>query len=88
MCNNKIFTTRFSHNSWVGFIIVNVFSNFRPNIFEDSSTSSVVNTSIGLRSSKNRIINLSFGFGLTEDSPDVLLGLSMPIDFSGLKPGA
>jgi len=40
----------------------------------EDSTSSVVNTSIGLRSS--------------EDSPDVLLGLSMPIDFSGLKPGA
>ncbi|MGJ3256807.1 MAG: transporter [Alcanivorax sp.] len=54
----------------------------------EDSTSSVVNTSIGLRSSNNRIINLSFGFGLTEDSPDVLLGLSMPIDFSGLKPGA
>lgn len=54
----------------------------------EDSTSSVVNTSLGLRSSKNRIINLSFGFGLTEDSPDVLLGISMPIDFSGLKPGA
>lgn len=54
----------------------------------EDSTSSVVNTSLGLRSSKNRIINLSFGFGLTEDSPDVLLGLSMPIDFTGLKPGA
>ncbi|KZX89058.1 flagellar protein FilC, partial [Alcanivorax sp. HI0013] len=54
----------------------------------EDSTSSVVNTSIGLRTSKNRIINFSFGFGLTEDSPDVLLGLSMPIDFSALKPGA
>ncbi len=54
----------------------------------EDSTSSVVNTSLGLRTSSNRIINLSFGFGLTEDSPDVLLGLSMPIDFSGLKPGA
>ena len=53
----------------------------------EDSTSSVVNTSLGLRSSKNRIINLSFGFGLTEDSPDVLLGISMPIDFTGLKPG-
>ena len=63
-------------------------------IFEDytasseDSTSSVVNTSLGLRTSSNRIVNLSFGFGLTEDSPDVLLGISMPIDFSGLKPGA
>lgn len=54
----------------------------------EDSTSSVVNTSLGLRSASNRIINLSFGFGLTEDSPDVLLGFSMPLDFSGLKPGA
>ncbi len=63
-------------------------------VFEDytasseDSTSSVVNTSLGLRTASNRIVNLSFGFGLTEDSPDVLLGISMPIDFSGLKPGA
>ena len=69
--------------------------NFETNfLFEDytaaseDSTSSVINTSLGLRTSKNRIVNLSFGFGLTEDSPDVLLGLSLPIDFSGLKPGA
>ncbi|MCK0152571.1 transporter [Alcanivorax sp. S6407] len=54
----------------------------------EDSTSSVVNTSLGLRTASNRIVNLSFGFGLTEDSPDVLLGISMPIDFSGLKPGA
>ncbi|WP_290518363.1 transporter [Alcanivorax sp.] len=69
--------------------------NFETNfLFEDytaaseDSTSSVINTSLGLRTSSNRIVNLSFGFGLTEDSPDVLLGLSLPIDFSGLKPGA
>ena len=54
----------------------------------EDSTSSVLNTSLGLRTASNRIINISFGFGLTEDSPDVLLGISMPIDISGLKPGA
>ena len=69
----------------------NFVSNF---VFEEysaeseDSTSSVVNTSLGLRTSSNRIVNLSFGFGLTEDSPDVLLGISLPIDFAGLKPGA
>jgi len=52
------------------------------------STSSIVNTSLGLRTPSNRIVNVSFGFGLTEDSPDVMLGVSMPIDISGLKPGA
>ncbi|MBZ2187944.1 transporter [Alcanivorax sp. JB21] len=54
----------------------------------EDSTSSILNTSLGLRTSSNRIINISFGFGLTEDSPDVLLGISLPIDISGLKPGA
>jgi hypothetical protein len=54
----------------------------------EDSTSSVLNTSLGLRTSSNRIINISFGFGLTEDSPDVLLGISLPIDVTGLKPGA
>ncbi len=76
-----------SYNFTTDFIFEDLDGDKRTVPSEDS-TSSVVNTSIGLRSSKNRIINLSFGFGLTEDSPDVLLGLSMPIDFSGLKPGA
>ena len=52
------------------------------------STSSVLNFGLGLRTSANRIINYSFGFGLTEDSPDVILGVSLPIDISGLRPGA
>lgn len=52
------------------------------------STTSIINTSLGLRTPKNRIVNVSMGFGLTEDSPDVLLGVSTPIDISGLKPGA
>lgn len=51
----------------------------------EDSTSSVVNISLGLRSASNRIINVSFGFGLTEDSPDVLLGFSVPIDVTGVK---
>jgi hypothetical protein len=51
------------------------------------STSSVVNMSLGLRTAKNRVINFSFGYGLTEDSPDVLLGMSIPVDIKGLKSG-
>ncbi len=51
------------------------------------STSSVVNMSVGLRTAANRIVNFSFGYGLTEDSPDVFLGISLPIDIAGLKPG-
>lgn len=52
------------------------------------STSSVVNMSLGLRTASNRVVNYSFGFGLTEDSPDVLIGFSIPVDFTGFKPGA
>jgi len=48
-------------------------------------TSAVMNFSLGLRTSPNYIINVNAGFGMTEDSPDVLLGLSMPLDIKGLK---
>lgn len=63
-----------------------VFDNGEEATSEDS-TSSVVNTSLGLRTASNRIVNISFGFGLTEDSPDVLLGFSVPIDITGLRAG-
>jgi hypothetical protein len=51
----------------------------------EDSTSSTVNMSLGLRSANNRVINVSFGFGLTEDSPDVTMGFSLPIDMTGFK---
>lgn len=60
----------------------------RPRVGSSDSTSSVVNMSLGLRTSSNRVINFSFGFGLTEDSPDVLMGFNIPVDFTGFKPGA
>ena len=31
------------------------------------------------------IVNTSLGIGLTEDAPDFSLGVSLPINFSGLK---
>ena len=48
-------------------------------------TSAVMNFSLGLRTSPDRIVNVNAGFGMTEDSPDVLLGISMPLDIKGLK---
>ncbi|KRW58030.1 flagellar protein FilC [Pseudomonas sp. TTU2014-080ASC] len=48
-------------------------------------TSSVMNFSLGLRTAPDRIVNVNAGFGMTEDSPDVILGLSMPLDIEGLK---
>ncbi|CAM3531389.1 transporter [Parendozoicomonas haliclonae] len=50
-----------------------------------ASTSGVVNLSLGLRASPTYIVNVNAGFGLTEDSPDILLGFSLPLDLDGLK---
>lgn len=60
----------------------------KPRVGSSDATSSVVNMSLGLRTAANRVINFSFGFGLTEDSPDVLMGFNVPVDFAGFKPGA
>lgn len=46
-------------------------------------TSAVLNFSLGLRTSASRIVNISFGYGLTPDTPNVTLGFSMPINFLG-----
>jgi hypothetical protein len=47
------------------------------------STSASLNFSLGLRTNPKRIVNMSLGYGLTEDTPDVVVGFSMPIDFLG-----
>lgn len=39
--------------------------------------------SLGVRVSPKTIVNGSIGIGLTEDAPDVSLGLSFPLDFLG-----
>ncbi|MDX5298584.1 MAG: transporter [Gammaproteobacteria bacterium] len=41
--------------------------------------------SLGTRVSDKTIINTNVGFGLTEDAPDFSLGVSLPINISGLK---
>lgn len=50
-----------------------------------AQVSGSVNFSLSLRTSPKRIINLSMGYGLTEDSPDINLGFSMPLEFLGLS---
>jgi len=47
--------------------------------------SGVMNFAMGVRTSETTIVNYNVGFGLTEESPDVLVGLSLPLDISGLK---
>jgi hypothetical protein len=46
-------------------------------------TSASLSMSLGVRVSPKTIVNGSVGFGLTEDAPDVSLGLSFPLDFLG-----
>lgn len=47
-------------------------------------TSSSLGISLGVRVSPKTIVNTSIGFGLTEDAPDVSLGVSFPLDFLGI----
>ncbi len=54
-------------------------------VSSEDSTSASLSTSVGVRMSPTRIVNVSFGFGLTEEAPDVSLGISLPIDIAGLK---
>ncbi|KGT47681.1 hypothetical protein [Acinetobacter sp. HR7] len=46
-------------------------------------TSSTFSISLGVRTSPDTIVNGTLGFGLTEDAPDVSLGLSFPLDILG-----
>ncbi len=49
-----------------------------------TQVSSSLNYTLSLRTSPKRIVNVSMGYGLTEDTPDVTLGFSMPLEFLGL----
>lgn len=50
-----------------------------------ASSSAMLNMSLGVRVSPKTIVNTSVGFGLTEDAPDVSLGMSFPLTFEGLS---
>lgn len=60
------------------------FSNGEQAVAQDQVTG-ILNLSLGTRVSDDTIVNTSLGVGLTEDAPDFSLGLSLPINFSGLK---
>lgn len=50
-----------------------------------ASMSGIYNISLGVRVSPKTITNIGVGFGLTDDAPDILLSLSVPINVEGLK---
>ncbi|MDC0662069.1 transporter [Marinobacter sp. SS21] len=60
------------------------FSDGSEAVAQDQVTG-FLSMSLGTRVSDTTIVNTSLGIGLTEDAPDFSLGLSLPINFSGLK---
>lgn len=53
-----------------------------------SQMSGIMNIALGVRVSPKTIANVNVGFGVTELSPDIILGLSLPIDLEGIKPSS
>ncbi|MDK2778900.1 MAG: transporter [Pseudomonadota bacterium] len=53
-----------------------------------SQMSGIMNFALGVRVSPKTITNINVGFGVTELSPDIILGLSLPIDIEGVKPSS
>lgn len=51
-----------------------------------SQMSGIMNIALGIRVSPKTIANVNIGFGVTELSPDIIMGLSLPIDIEGIKP--
>ncbi|MAD46001.1 MAG: flagellar protein FilC [Oceanospirillaceae bacterium] len=50
-----------------------------------SQMTGIMNFALGVRVSPKTIANVNVGFGMTELSPDIILGLSLPIDIEGVK---
>lgn len=48
-------------------------------------SSAMMAFALGVRVSPETIVNGTVGFGLTEDAPDVSLGLSFPLDILGFN---
>ncbi|NVK38935.1 MAG: transporter [Gammaproteobacteria bacterium] len=65
-----------------------VFRNSSGTFSEAQSSASMTglfNISLGVRVSPKTITNIGVGFGMTDDAPDIILSLSLPIDVDGLK---
>ncbi|WP_404361974.1 transporter [Marinobacter sp.] len=60
------------------------FRNGTEAVAQDQMTG-FLSMSLGTRISDTTIINTSLGIGLTEDAPDFSVGVSLPINISGLK---
>ncbi len=53
-----------------------------------SQMSGIMNFALGIRMSPKNIVNVNVGYGVTEQAPDILIGVSMPILIAGVKPSS
>lgn len=53
-----------------------------------SQMTGIMNFALGVRVSPKTIANINVGYGVTELAPDIILGLSLPIDIEGVKPSS
>lgn len=60
----------------------------RVNSTVGSQMTGIMNFALGIRVSPKTIANINVGYGVTELAPDIILGLSLPIDIEGVKPSA
>jgi hypothetical protein len=72
-----------SFNTGAEFTYAENASGVRESYSPADQTSSTFAISLGVRTSPDTIINGTLGIGLTEDAPDVSLGLSFPLDILG-----
>lgn len=72
-----------SFNTGAEFIYADNGNGIKESYSSADQTSSTFSISLGVRTSPDTIVNGTLGFGLTEDAPDVSLGLSFPLDILG-----
>lgn len=72
-----------SFNTGAEFTYADNGSGVRESYSSADQTSSTFAISLGVRVSPETIVNGTVGLGLTEDAPDVSLGLSFPLDILG-----
>ena len=65
------------------FVLLNSGTGEERTTSTGSQMSGIMNFALGLRVSPKTITNINVGFGMTELSPDIILGISLPINIEG-----
>lgn len=77
-----------SYNDQTTFVLYTPSTGETRRSVAGSQMSGIMNFALGVRVSPKTIANVNVGFGLTELSPDFIIGLSLPIDIEGVKPSS